>query len=112
MLQHFSTRVLPAGLEFLAELSFDLRWTYNHRADELFKALDPYLWELTHNPYLIIETVSLDHCNNLAKDETFTIILTILKRSGENLIPPPPGLQKIIRTQKLKILLISVWNLA
>ena len=79
MLQHFSTRVLPAGLEFLAELSFDLRWTYNHRADELFKALDPYLWELTHNPYLIIETVSLDHCNNLAKDETFINNLNNIK---------------------------------
>jgi starch phosphorylase len=79
MLQHFSTRVLPAGLEFLAELSFDLRWTYNHRADELFETLDPYLWGLTHNPYLIIETVSLDHCNNLAKDETFVNNLNNIK---------------------------------
>ncbi|MHB8281369.1 MAG: alpha-glucan family phosphorylase [bacterium] len=79
MLQHFSTRVLPAGLEFLAELAFDLRWTYNHRADELFKTLDPHLWSLTHNPYLIIETVSLDHCNNLAKDETFINNLNNIK---------------------------------
>ena len=84
MLQHFSTRVLPAGLEFLAELSFDLRWTYNHRADELFKTLDPYLWELTHNPYLIIETVSLDHCNNLSKNKTFINNLNNIREEWKN----------------------------
>jgi len=84
MLQHFSTRVLPSGLEFLAELSFDLRWTYNHKADELFKTLDPYLWELTHNPYLIIQTVSLDHLNNLAKDKTFINNLNNIREEWKN----------------------------
>ncbi len=54
MLEHYLTRNLPAGLEFLNDIVFDLRWTYNHDADELFKTIDPTLWYLTHNPWLIL----------------------------------------------------------
>jgi len=33
----------PQGLDALTELAMDLRWSWNHRADELWIRLDPEL---------------------------------------------------------------------
>ncbi len=48
------------GFEALAELALDLRWSWNHAADEVWRQLDPDLWELTHNPWGVLQTVSRD----------------------------------------------------
>ena len=53
---------LRAGLR---DLALDLRWSWNHAADELWHRLDPDLWALTHNAWVILQTVSserLDAC--------------------------------------------------
>ena len=42
----------------LTQLALDLRWAWNHAADELWRRLDPELWELTHNPWVILQTIS------------------------------------------------------
>ena len=59
--------VLPAsppkdveGFDSLAELALDMRWSWNHAADEVWRQLDPALWELTHNPWVVLQTVSRD----------------------------------------------------
>jgi starch phosphorylase len=39
-------------------LALDLYWTWNHSADEVWKRLDPELWELTGNPWVILRAVS------------------------------------------------------
>jgi starch phosphorylase len=49
------------GFDALAELALDLRWSWNHAADELWRKLDPPLWGLTHNPWVVLQTVSRDH---------------------------------------------------
>ena len=54
MLERYRTRDLPQGLEPLSEMALDFRWTWNHRADELWNQLDPVLWRLTRNPWLIL----------------------------------------------------------
>jgi len=48
------------GVESLAELALDMRWSWNHAADELWRQLDPALWDLTHNPWVVLQTVSRD----------------------------------------------------
>ncbi len=53
--------LLPAQVEefdILAEAALDLRWTWNHGTDEFWRRLDPALWELTRNPWLVLQTVS------------------------------------------------------
>src|SRR5271155_1731300 len=56
------------GFDSLAELALDMRCSWNHAADVLWRALDPTLWELTHNPWLVLQTVSRDQLEkNLAK---------------------------------------------
>ena len=42
----------------LTQLALDLYWTWNHSADEVWKRLAPELWELTGNPWLILQAVS------------------------------------------------------
>lgn len=46
------------GNDALKELALDLRWSWYHGADELWSQLDPELWALTHNPWLVLQTAS------------------------------------------------------
>src|SRR5271157_3949240 len=48
------------GFDSLAELALDMRWSWNHCADELWRRLDPALWDLTQNPWVVLQTVSRD----------------------------------------------------
>ena len=59
------------GSDALAELALDLRWSYNHAADEIWSQLDPELWDLTHNPWLVLQTVSQDKLHSVAGDADF-----------------------------------------
>jgi starch phosphorylase len=34
----------------LAELALDMRSSWNHATDQVWRHLDPVLWSLTHNP--------------------------------------------------------------
>jgi starch phosphorylase len=56
------------GFDSLAELALDLRWAWNHATDELWRALDPVLWELTQNPWVVLQTVSRDRLKNVLAD--------------------------------------------
>src|SRR5215471_1278898 len=42
----------------LTQLALDLSWSWSHSADEIWKRLDPELWELTANPWLIQQSMS------------------------------------------------------
>ena len=46
------------GIGSLRELALDLRGAWNHSADELWARLEPELWALTHNPWVVLQTVS------------------------------------------------------
>lgn len=59
------------GFELLAELALDMRSTWNHGADVLWRRLDPVLWELTHNPWLVLQTVAREHLAQLMNDAAF-----------------------------------------
>jgi len=55
----------------LRELALDLRWSWNHSTDEIWGRLDPELWELTQNPWVVLQTVSKKTIQNLAADDAF-----------------------------------------
>ena len=59
------------GFEPLLELALDMRWSWNHYADEVWRQLDPPLWELTHNPWVVLQTVSRDQLNRALSDPAF-----------------------------------------
>lgn len=55
----------------LKDLAFDLRWSWNHSTDEIWGRLDPELWELTQNPWVVLQTVSKKAIRDLAADDVF-----------------------------------------
>src|SRR5664280_482263 len=60
-----------AGFDSLSELALDLRWSWNHAADDVWQQLDPALWELTHNPWIVLQTVSRRQVERLFADPVF-----------------------------------------
>ena len=62
---------LPQGLEGLAEMALDLRWSWSHGADALWARIDPEIWDLTRNPWLVLQTISLRRLEALARDSSF-----------------------------------------
>jgi len=67
-------KILPVDVESfdsLAELALDMRWSWNNSADEVWRALDPVLWELTENPWVILQTVSRDRLKQLTSEPAF-----------------------------------------
>ena len=72
---HYLPRAMPEPLAGLATLALDLRWSWNHGADALWRQVSPELWEATANPWLILETVSDQRLQTLAGDERFLEML-------------------------------------
>ena len=66
--------------EALTDLALDLRWSFNHSADQLWEQLDPELWELTHNPWVLLQTVSREKLRAVTSDPRFQKLLADLRR--------------------------------
>ena len=59
------------GFDSLAELALDMRWSWNHATDEVWRQLDPALWEFTQNPWVVLQTVSRDKLQRVSADPAF-----------------------------------------
>ena len=59
------------GFDSLAELALDMRWSWNHATDEVWRQLDPALWELTQNPWVVLQTVSRDKLQHVLANPGF-----------------------------------------
>ena len=52
------TFVDSEAMEALSMLALDMRSSWDHATDQIWRQLDPELWELTHNPWVVLQTVS------------------------------------------------------
>src|SRR6202453_3779819 len=59
------------GFDSLAELALDLRWSWNHREDEIWRTLDPVLWKITQNPWVVLQTASRHKLERVLADPAF-----------------------------------------
>ncbi len=59
------------GFDSLSKLALDMRWSWNHATDEMWRKLDSKLWETTHNPWVVLQTVSRDQIQRLLADPAF-----------------------------------------
>jgi glycogen phosphorylase len=66
---------MPEGLEGLIDLALDLRWSWNHAADKLWREIAPELWNRTGNPWLILQTVAAIRLQTLAANADFRKML-------------------------------------
>ncbi|HXY48512.1 MAG TPA: alpha-glucan family phosphorylase [Terriglobales bacterium] len=83
--------LLPA----LTELALDLRWAWNHSTDELWKRLDPELWELTHNPWVVLQTVSRQAVRHASADPVFSRKVEQMLLRKHELEGTPAWFQKV-----------------
>ncbi len=70
---------LPEELADLRLLALDLRWSWSHAADRLWRTIDKPLWQHTRNPWLILQTVGLGRLNELAGDAAFRQLFQALR---------------------------------
>ncbi len=59
------------GFNALAELALDMRSSWNHATDQVWRQLDPVLWELTQNPWVVLQTVSREKLERCLADPAF-----------------------------------------
>jgi starch phosphorylase len=59
------------GFDTLVDLALNLRWSWSHGEEELWEPLDPELWELTHNPWVVLLTSSLARLKSLVADPNY-----------------------------------------
>lgn len=83
------------GFDSLAKLALDLRWSWNHAADEVWRHLDPALWELTHNPWVVLQTVSRDRIERVSSDPIFRKRVDDLMQAREQEAKTPAWFQQI-----------------
>jgi glycogen phosphorylase len=68
---HISPSVEVVGFDSLVELALDLRWSWNHAAEEVWQHLDPTMWEITHNPRVVLQSVARNQIEHLSTDPIF-----------------------------------------
>lgn len=64
----------PAGnhvVDSLTDLALNLDWSWSHTADDLWRQLDPELWESTHNPWVILQTISREKLQTVTSTPQF-----------------------------------------
>ena len=83
-----------AEIEGLTQLALDLRWSWNHAADELWRRLDPKLWELTRNPWVILHTISRNTLRAALDDPAFCRQLDSLLQARREALAAPSWFQE------------------
>ena len=89
--------LLPTGIEgfdSLTELALDLNWSWNHATDEVWRALDPELWEIAHNPWVVLQTASRDRIERVLADPVFRKNVDGLVAAGRQAAESPAWFQR------------------
>jgi len=89
--------LLPAEIEGfhpLAELALDMRWSWNHATDEVWRQLDPELWEITHNPWVVLQTVSRDRIERVLADPVFRKNVDVMLQTRRQAVEAPAWFQQ------------------
>jgi starch phosphorylase len=82
------------GFDSLAELALNMRWSWNHATDKVWRQLDPELWEITHNPWVVLQTVSRDQIVRVLADPAFRKNVNDLLRAQRHTAEAPAWFQQ------------------
>src|ERR1051325_11494640 len=87
----------------LAELALNLRWTWSHTTAEIWGRLDPDLWELTQNPWLVLQTVSQEKLQAEWADPAFKRRVEEIQRQRKEAEESPAWFQNAHPNAPLKL---------
>ena len=82
------------GFDSLAELALDMRSTWNHATDQVWRQLDPVLWELTQNPWVVLQTVSREKLQRVLADPAFRNHIDDLVQARRDVAESPAWFQQ------------------
>src|SRR5579864_3069551 len=77
------------GYDALERLALNIRSSWNHCTDTLWNQLEPELWELTRNPWTVLQTVSREKLNAMLKDPVFSGRINELVKSEKEALNAP-----------------------
>ncbi|MGZ3847785.1 MAG: alpha-glucan family phosphorylase [Flavisolibacter sp.] len=89
-------------LHSLRELAMDLHWTWSHSTDKVWRQLDPRLWDLTHNPLVVLQTVSRNRIREVVEDPLVRAIIEELMEAKRQRSFSPAWFQKVYPESPLK----------
>ncbi len=78
----------------LSELALDMRWSWDHSADEIWRQLDPELWDITNNPWVVLQTISRERFQSVIDDPSFREKIDFLVKSRKETNAAPAWFQK------------------
>jgi len=82
------------GFDDLSELALDMRSSWNHATDAVWRALDPVLWDLTHNPWVVLQTVSREKLRDQLARPAFRQDIDRLVRARRDAALAPAWFQR------------------
>jgi starch phosphorylase len=82
------------GYDALAGLALNMRGSWNHATDEVWRGLDPALWELTQNPWVVLQTVSRDKIKQMLGDPAFRQRVEGLVETRRRVLAAPAWFQR------------------
>ncbi|MEO8599020.1 MAG: DUF3417 domain-containing protein, partial [bacterium] len=82
------------GFDSLAELALDMRSSWNHATDQVWRQLDPELWELTQNPWVVLQTVSREKLQYVLADPAFRKNVDDLVQARRDAVEAPAWFQQ------------------
>ena len=86
---------LPSRLEPLRRLAYNLHWDWNVESKDLFRRLDPDLWESSHhNPVLMLGTINQGRLLEVVEDEGFLAQMDRAARQLEDYLQERTWYQK------------------
>jgi starch phosphorylase len=94
-LRSFTVRSrLPEALIPLQELAYNLRWSWEDRTRDLFRWVDPQIWESTfHDPVRLLSLVGTQRLEQLASDPGFMGLLGEMHADLERYLEAPRWFQ-------------------
>ena len=90
------------GFDSLVELALDLQWAWSHADDEIWQQLDPELWNNTHNPWIVLQTISRDQFQKVMSKPKFRDKLNDFIQARKRASKDLAWFQKNFETSDLK----------
>lgn len=104
---------LPPRLESLRQLAYNLHWDWNVETKDLFRRLDPDLWESSHhNPVLMLGTISQGRLMEVLEDDGFLAQLDRATAQLEDYLKERTWYQKTAQSKAkrmLRLFFCGVW---
>lgn len=99
-------------IQLLQELALDLGAIWNRHSDDIWRQIDPQVWLITRNPWLMLHHASEKTLESMANDQDLRRRVEQLVLARRESSSSPAWFQKTHSTRYLMAWRISVWSLA